>query len=480
MPISMHMEESGTRSRFALSFVILALTACTSGPDNLTPASQTDGAAQHQLESAGTPGPAIETWDRAIGMLEPGSDAYLDDQLYIVRARYATNQALAELLWDRPLEARQRYISALTELQADVVQHQAKAQALNDRVQTIGTVAGIASGLAGSIFAGQVESPGGIQLLDVSQRLSDTIVDITSFDWAGVEDIRQQRLDELEVDFVRMPFFAHFHELASIGRLISSDGSAVASCTASLVGQRLALTNAHCVYDHGRQRSPSELRLNFDKLVGQRRQDPASGGSWVSQSVGVASIEVSPSYQPSMDGRQSLVDCGRDWAILELDSHPVGLDHFEVLEGVAFRSTPVPGVYRGNELVSDRLVVAGYSGDLNEGRLITMDYGCPILSDGDAVEYKCATFSGSSGSPILLANGPYRLTHVVGVNACGSSDRTEQSWRRYQTHDDVVGAAQGTPSERFIAPLMRLREATGTSYTPSGLGADVPVAATQS
>jgi len=472
MPDSTHRGKSGLRTRFVLSLVIVALAACTNSPHDLTAGSETDRTAQQQLKDAGTPEPAIETWDRAIGMLEPGSDAYLDNQLYIARARYATNQALAELLWDRPLEARQRYIGALTELQVDVEQHQAKAQALNDRVQVIGTVASIATGLAGSIFAGQAESPA---FLDVSQGLSETIVDISSFDWGGVEDIQQQRLDELEVDFIRMPFFAHFHELASIGRLTSSDGS----CTASLVGQRLALTNAHCVYDHGRQRSPSELRLSFDKLVGQRRADPASGGYWVSQSVGVASIEASPSYQPSMDGRQSLVDCGRDWAILELDSHPVGLDHLEVLEGLAFRSTPVPGVYRGNELVGDRLVVAGYSGDLNEGRLITMDYGCPILSDGDAVEYKCATFGGASGSPILLANGPYRLTHVVGVHACGSTDRTEQSWRRYQTRDDVVGATQGTPSERFIAPLMRLREATGTSYTPSAIGADVPMAATR-
>jgi V8-like Glu-specific endopeptidase len=463
------------RSKLALPFVIVALTGCASGPDNLTPASEIDSSAQHQLEGAGTPEPAIGTWDRAIDMLEPGGDAYLDDQLYIARARYATNQALAELLWDQPLEARQRYIGALTELKADVEQHQAKAQALNDRLQTIGKVTSIATGLAGSIFAGQAESSAGTQqLLDVSQHLSDTIVSVTSLDWGGVEDIQQQRLGELEVDFVRMPFFAHFHELESIGRLTSSDGF----CTASLVGQRLALTNAHCVHDHGRLRSPSELRLSFDKLVGQRRADPSSLGYWVSQSVGVARIEVSPSYQPSMDEQQSLADCGRDWAILELDAHPVGLDHFEVLEGVTFRSTPVPGVYRGNEIVGDRLVVAGYSSDLNEGRLITMDYGCPILSDGDAIEYKCATFSGSSGSPILLANGPYRLTHVVGVNSC-ITGRTAQSWRSYQTRDDVIGAADGTPSERFIAPLMRLREATGTRYTPSVIGANVPVAATR-
>jgi hypothetical protein len=462
---------------FAPLSLLAALAGCATGVDRLTPANQIDSAAQLELEGAASPDPAIATWERAIGTLQPDSEDYFGDQLYIARARYATNEALAELLWDRPAEARQRYIDALAKLQADVTQHEAQAQAVNDRIQTVGAVASIASAVAGGIFAGQADTgAASAQVLDVSKHLSDSIASLASLDWGGVEDIHQQGLGELEVDFVRMPFFAHFHELASIGRLTAGDGQSVSSCTASLVGERLALTNAHCVHDHGRLRSPSELRLNFDKLVSQRHADSAVAGFWVSQSVGVARIEVSPSYHPSLDGRQSEVDCGRDWAILELDRQPAGFDHFEVLDGLTFRSTPVPGVYRGDELVGDRLVVAGYSGDLNQGRLITMDYGCPILREGSSIEYQCATFHGASGSPILLANGPYRLTHVVGVNACGSADRTEQSWRNYRTRNDLIGNASGTPSESFIAPLLRLRAATGTSYAPSSLGVGVPIA----
>ena len=83
-----------------------------------------------------------------------------------------------------------------------------------------------------------------------------------------------------------MPFFAHFHELASIGHLVApGDDPTELPCTASLVGERLALTNAHCVHHHGRLRAPSELKLTYDKFVNGRQ--PTSFGSWASDVVGV-------------------------------------------------------------------------------------------------------------------------------------------------------------------------------------------------
>ena len=245
----------------------------------------------------------------------------------------------------------------------------------------------------------------------------------------------------------------------------------MASCTASLVGERLALTNAHCVHDHeGAPAQPGGAQAQLRQARG-----PAPGGRRGGRLLGQRergrhANPVSPPYQPSLDGRQSDLDCGRDWAILELGSHPVGLDHLEVLDGAEFRSSPVPGVYRGDELLGDGLVVAGYSGDLNEGRLITMDYGCPILGTGDAVEYKCATFSGSSGSPILLANGladprggrqRLRLRRPHGAELAQLPDPRGRG--RHRQRDAVEALHRGAGA---VAP-----SDGDASYAPSGLGA---------
>ncbi|HEX6014621.1 MAG TPA: hypothetical protein VFY87_23080 [Geminicoccaceae bacterium] len=79
------------RSRFALPFASVALAACSTAPDRLKLASEIDGAARAELEAAAAPEQAIADWDRAIAALQPGIEDYLDDQLYIDRARFATN-----------------------------------------------------------------------------------------------------------------------------------------------------------------------------------------------------------------------------------------------------------------------------------------------------------------------------------------------------------------------------------------------------
>jgi hypothetical protein len=465
------------KTRLVLSLLVVTLGACSTSPADLKPVNDLDATARTQLKDPGAPETAVATWDRAVAALQPGTEGYFSHQLYVDRARFATDQALAELLWDRPQEARQRYLDALTMLHDDVARDAARAKAVNERAQTLGNVAGLGASMLGNVLGQSLHSPYKAQQLQATtQQLSKAITTVAYLDWGGLEQIRMETPEQLQTDFVRMPFFAHFHELASIGHLVApgDDAQHVSTCTASLVGERLALTNAHCVHDHnGRLRTPSELKLTYDKLVNGRQQ--TNFGSWASDVVGVTRIHVSPTWQGAAGGTETLEDCGRDWAILELDRHPSGLGFFDVLDGATFRMVPVPGVYRGGELVGDRLVVAGYSGDLNNGSLITMDYGCPLMRTGDWIDYKCATFHGASGSPILLANGPYRLTHVVGVNSCGSG-RTEQSWQGYRTREDVAGSATGTPAASFTDLLMQLRAATGTHYTPSGLGPAVPLA----
>src|SRR3954470_20421510 len=120
------------KTRLVLLLLVVTLGACSTSPADLKPVNDLDATARTQLKDPGAPETAIATWDRAMTALQPSSDGYLANQLYIDRARYATDQALAELLWDHPQEARQRYLDALTVLHDDVERDAARAKALND------------------------------------------------------------------------------------------------------------------------------------------------------------------------------------------------------------------------------------------------------------------------------------------------------------------------------------------------------------
>ena len=100
------------KTKLVLSLLVVTLGACSTSPADLKPVNDLDATARTQLKDPGAPETAIATWDRAITALQPSSDGYLANQLYVDRARYATDQALAELLWDHPQEARQRYLDA--------------------------------------------------------------------------------------------------------------------------------------------------------------------------------------------------------------------------------------------------------------------------------------------------------------------------------------------------------------------------------
>ena len=147
------------KTRLVLSLLVVTLGACSTSPADLKPVNDLDATARTQLKDPGAPETAIATWDRAIAALQPSSDGYLANQLYVDRARYATDQALAELLWDHPQEARQRYLDALTVLHDDVERNTARAKAVNERIQTLGTIAGIGTSLVGSVVASNMHAP---------------------------------------------------------------------------------------------------------------------------------------------------------------------------------------------------------------------------------------------------------------------------------------------------------------------------------
>lgn len=461
----------------------VAISACSSHQAVLENASIHDQQALASLRTDdGDLDRALVGWSSAINALEPGENAYFHDERYIERARFASNQALAQLLWDQPREARQTYISALDQLKGDVERHRDVAKSFNENIEMFSMAAAMVGTGLFAYYASSMNptaSPAQTQALSQSALdVGKAIYDLGALDWAGLERIRDHSPNDLEIDFIRMPFFAHYHEMAAIGRLLPR------WCTVSLVGHRLALTNAHCVHNGQRFLLANELTLEFDKLGAVRHRKPDKSAYNAGGSFSVVAVHVSPDWVPSAVNRYSGTDCGRDWALLELGEHPEGIDFFEVRPDLDFRSDDIRGVYRrdamlggGHQytLVADQLAVGGYSADLNRGSFITLDYGCPIEWLEPSIGYKCATAGGSSGSPILMANGPYRLNTVVGVNACGTTKLAPDTWRTYFSRDDIIDTALGTPARRFIPKLMELREKTGTAYLPSGIGLSTEV-----
>src|SRR4051794_29543625 len=96
------------------------------------------------------------------------------------------------------------------------------------------------------------------QLQGMTQQVSKSVTNLVSLDWGGLERIKAEDPGRVQTDFVRMPFYAHFHELASIGHLVApgDDAQHVSTCTASLVGRAVQF----CELGRPRARRRSRLR----------------------------------------------------------------------------------------------------------------------------------------------------------------------------------------------------------------------------
>lgn len=439
-----------------------------------------DGTALTEI-SRGQYDRAIEEWRTAIRLRSDdgsgsgdGEDSgYLADQDYLDVARYRTNIAFARLLQDRPREAKREYAAALRKLRQDVEAHKVWAEARNESLNSakafLGMLTGMAVAGAGGYMSGQATNYAqASQLQESTLALSTSIMELglTEVDWTGFYDIKDQVPRDLEVGYIRMPFFAHYTGFAGIGKLVEPLGG---HCTAFLVAPRLALTNAHCLHnEQGRLWRAYALRIEFDKLGEVRKVEPQAGeGRYMGGgSFGIKEFVVSPDWVWRPRGVE-VEDCGRDWAILVLDYAPEGIEHLEILDELRFHSRqdrPIPR-YRTvmQRLMSgDGIAVGGYSGDLNDGALISLDYGCRLRLSTPFLAYNCATFGGASGSPVIsLKPGSPSLGKVIGINACGPK-RREDDWTNWKSRVDLKKDALGTPVTVLWPTLSRLMAKYGS------------------
>lgn len=169
-------------------------------------------------------------------------------------------------------------------------------------------------------------------------------------------------------------------------------------CTGAAVGPRLVLTNRHCAVTNdgnGVVLPPGNITLAWKTVVAG-----AAGMRTANDVVHVTAIYTSDLAQPLTLASQN------DWALL-VTRENVGGSHWLELADPA-------RVARAGEM---RVAVAGYSGDLNGGSEITMDWGCRARWHNGSLFHLCHMWHGASGSPIVAVDGAFDRQTIVGVNS---------------------------------------------------------------
>ena len=167
-----------------------------------------------------------------------------------------------------------------------------------------------------------------------------------------------------------------------VGKLQATSGGLHQSCTGTLVGPKLVLTAAHCVFNPrtGHNFAPGSLHF----LVGYRADDYAG------HAVGVRLV-TGPGYDP----RRPQESMGSDWALLTL-ADTLGPTARPLALGDAAPD------------VGAKVMTGGYS--LDHPFVLMVDPKCQITGRGVDAEGRplliddCAATRGMSGAPVLVAD----------------------------------------------------------------------------
>ena len=191
-------------------------------------------------------------------------------------------------------------------------------------------------------------------------------------------------------------------------RLVAGNKSSSWNCSAAIIKSGKILTAQHCVMDEkGKLATKFSIRYEYlqagyeysTKTSKMERKSLSYKGEWTLKTA----------------KRHYLNDWKNDWAILtpkeSLKDLPYWLKHgMHVVNKNEFNTF-------SKNLNSSKVAVAGYSSHLNQGKYITMDWGCsPIGISNNLLFHNCKGFKGDSGAPVVIANGPSK-NKIVGVTS---------------------------------------------------------------
>lgn len=212
----------------------------------------------------------------------------------------------------------------------------------------------------------------------------------------------------------------------AVGILKNPDGG---SCTASVVGRNLLLTNAHCVLYKDRK----EIRKgNYVFYAGYSR------GSYVAKTT------ILHFWVGTTDSRG---DTQNDWALLRTQ--------WNIGDRVGWLGVRR---YTAQELVdisfSTVFYLVGYPSDMTSGEVPYWEKNCNFtFTLGETVYHSCSTSSGSSGAPMFINKDDE--VRILAVNVGERRNGAKRSVIGVPYSEDYANVA--VPSATFIEKIKELQ-----------------------
>lgn len=201
----------------------------------------------------------------------------------------------------------------------------------------------------------------------------------------GCDAVRSRRI----VDASASPWSA-------IGRVNFSGYRTRQHCTGTMIGRRIVLTAAHCLYDGTRKTWIRPNRIHF--LAGYQR------GAQTARST-VISYQLSHSH--NVESRVFRYNPAEDWALLKLQKpigDKTGFLGWSGLDGAGLENS-LPD--------SANLVLAGYPAIRQH--VLSVDEDChePEFATGNIMIVRCAAMAGDSGGPVMMLTGNQAIIVAV-------------------------------------------------------------------
>lgn len=349
-----------------------------------------------------------------------GNDNYYKKSKYRLKAAANSRLAFTKLHQGDTQQAGQLYLSTINQLRADYEAHYEKVkyqEAAKQKTQKIAF--GILKKVLNdelSQVKGKINQTDKYKLLpttDVFKHINGSIDTILRVPPPEVLVSSSQLRGDVEQHQIRIPVIPDSDYFQYIGRVTDKRTS---SCTGAFVGPNLVLTNSHCIFSGGVDYGKGATKL--------KKGDFYFRTEWLydQREYKVSTFYTHQGERGGWSGRVK-----DDWAILKVEPNKKNKLPKKYLSALPdLTQTSQNNIFTNSKAA--QVFIAGYSGDLNSGAYLTMDWGCALdrAEFGQTiVNHNCSTYKGSSGAPVIHLDAELKPT-VVALNVgrkFGSSDK---------------------------------------------------------